>query len=1624
LAEARRRPRGEQFAQLNSELSRAVVQFTALLSTASAFGGSVNEFRQLELQLTRANNAARGTAQTFAAMSEASRNFALFTKAQATDAANALFFLSQAGFEASQSLNAMTGVLILSQATMQDVAFTSDLVASTLKTYGLASVEATRVANLFAAAQTNSLASLDKLAFSLRQVGPVAAAFNQDIEETTAFLSELYNVGLRGEQAGTALRNVMLRLAKPVGEARDVLEKYNIETKDAAGNTRALRNVLIDLKTAGLTQSELLAVFGTEALAGGIAAMNAAASGSFDRLLASISGTNTAFELAQKQMNTLDGALSVLSSAIKELQISFGEALAPTLISISLYFRDLVVAFRQLPPETKQLIAVFASLATGLALTGVAIQVLVFAFGGLLTGYQKIITTANLVTVAVTKTGLALSSLFSSLVVGPAVAGLTGVFNGIASSVLFVEKVFIGLARIVAATTAVMTVSLAQMSVMLLKIPFNLAAAGFTAISFAANTLVASLRLLIPVYTALVAAVLKVRNAFFALVFANAISGFGLLGAAAGAAANAMVALITAFAKVRVAMRAIAVATIAAPLYAAVGAAGALRGILLGLVATVVSLVAAMRNFAAVAITASFFNMAAGATNAFGALSRVVSVFGALTTTINNAAKAMRLFITASVVASIMQFSVAGSAVAASMNLLRGASVAAGTALATVGTIFARVTANAVVARTAMIALRTAAIIPVAAAVVGVGGLVYAFTQYIAQLVRARVEQRKTFEEARAEIRKTLVAAAGTDSTGLSRRLTEAVATKEYANAIYGGRESTVELIGALQQSRRQFLTIEQEIATAKRALTTADAKFAEYVDLRNRLLSSAQTDLSSIIAGVGDAGGGAYGSDTEVQRAFDTLKKGLTTEQIAEFEALIAAQDELLVFVNQARAQASATGKELKEAVITLVTQLSIGNFDNVLSEFGIDADTAKELREFVSKNADYVASQLGLAFAESGQVDWNVVLKGLASTAGAPEALREALNRRNEQTRLIYLNALQQETAKAVSDGREIAAQLARALAAQSESIAEAINLTREAQALDLESLIEKFIDDRKKALEIAREGDDAGQLDVLGREFGASLAEMISFSSAEESLREALAQGKGTDELAAIVESILKQNIAVVEAILSAAGAQAAEIEKVAGIVRETMTVAATNLLNSLKLQAAESAAEIKGIQTRFGKGGGKGKTPQELQRDFESTLREIESSMRRAQRTLLDLDPTIDLSARINMLLEFDIADIKAKYDNDIAKLRNELADLEEKFAGQPKYISTLRERYTELISQVEAAKAAEIAYTNTFTAMSERRNEAIDRQIDALRNLSQESSLSGGRILLGLKAGLLLYQKDLKTTVDNVAQATVSTLDGLAEAVGAFVTGTGDAFEILRQSILSSLRELVTNATKRMLQQVSDAILNAITGVTTNIAGAVAGQGTPASGGVGGIISRVVSTLFGGANITASTSGLGAAAAAMNPAEGATAQLGLVLTNVVASIQAIFTQFLQSLSVALNTVLSQVGGTPVSGTGKGGGFFGFLTSIFPFLGAMDAGGSIPRGSFALVGERRPELVAGPANVLGGRDTAALLSRQPVVNVAPPNVVNVVVQDPKMVQRYLSTEAGRRDVLNIVNSSRNR
>lgn len=453
------------FGQVADDLRRAAGSFALLTSSATAFGASLNSFREFERQLVLTNAIAGGTVQQYRKMSDAARNFSLVTTTSATEAGAALQQLAQAGFSVQNSLQAMNGVLLLAQATLSDVRVTSDVISSNIRAFGLAAFETTRVANTFTAAITSSLATMDKLAFAFRQVAPVAELAGLSIEETTAALSVLFNVGLRGEQAGTALRNIIIRLVRPLGAASDLLREAGIATRDTTGEFRKLDEILTDIAQSDLNDADLARIFETEALAGVKAFINALQDvneegvNQYDALKEAVTGTDRAVQIAAQNLETFDGAMKLFRNTIADVSKDLGAEIAEPIVAITERIRELVGWFRSLDEETQS--TIIKVVAYGTAITGAlaATNALILllrgpalagmaafagqsiATGGALSGIVSstaaVLTGIGNFTIALASGGAALRAYMASVTATSAalgVRGLTGAINTAAAS--------------------------------------------------------------------------------------------------------------------------------------------------------------------------------------------------------------------------------------------------------------------------------------------------------------------------------------------------------------------------------------------------------------------------------------------------------------------------------------------------------------------------------------------------------------------------------------------------------------------------------------------------------------------------------------------------------------------------------------------------------------------------------------------------------------------------------------------------------------------------------------------------------------------------------------------------------------------------------------------------------------------------------------------------------------------------------------------------------------------------------------------------------------------------------------------------------------------------------------
>lgn len=228
----------------------------------------------------------------------------------------------------------LRGSIDLQAASELDLAASSDLVSTAMKTFGLNANDATMISDNFVAAADASVASVSDLAEAMTNVGPTAASFEWSLQDTNTALAILSTRGIRGAEAGTALKSMMTNLMRPIDKVTGALNELGVELYDEEGQLKRLPEIIGQMSTsmARLTDKQRLQYIQTIAGTYGMKSLNtllAEGVTGWEDMETAIGEANTASEVAAVRVNTLRGAEEALGDVVNTLKIRLGEAFVP-----------------------------------------------------------------------------------------------------------------------------------------------------------------------------------------------------------------------------------------------------------------------------------------------------------------------------------------------------------------------------------------------------------------------------------------------------------------------------------------------------------------------------------------------------------------------------------------------------------------------------------------------------------------------------------------------------------------------------------------------------------------------------------------------------------------------------------------------------------------------------------------------------------------------------------------------------------------------------------------------------------------------------------------------------------------------------------------------------------------------------------------------------------------------------------------------------------------------------------------------------------------------------------------------------------------------------------------------
>ncbi|WAX12269.1 minor tail protein [Clostridium phage CS266P4] len=413
----------------------------AAVKTATDFEAGMSEVKAIS----------GATGSEFDALRDKAIEMGAKTKFSASDSADAFKYMAMAGWDASQMMDGIAGIMDLAAASGEDLATTSDIVTDALTAFGLQASDSAHFADVLAQASSKSNTNVGLMGETFKYVAPVAGALGYSIEDTAVAIGLMANSGIKGSQAGTALRSTITRLAKPVGEAKDAVEELGISITNADGTMKPLSQTMVELreKFAGLTEEQkaqyAAMLAGQEGMSGLLAIVNASDE-DFQKLTDEINNANgAAQDMADIMMDNTKGAIEQLKGALESAGILIGEKLTPYIRDLAEWITGLVEKFNNLSDEQQDNIVKW-----GLILAAIGPTLLILS---------KVISIVSTVMKAFKLLGTTMTTIKTSVdLVKAGYAGLATQIGGIPKLVAGISTGFGGMLAPIAAVIAVVAV--------------------------------------------------------------------------------------------------------------------------------------------------------------------------------------------------------------------------------------------------------------------------------------------------------------------------------------------------------------------------------------------------------------------------------------------------------------------------------------------------------------------------------------------------------------------------------------------------------------------------------------------------------------------------------------------------------------------------------------------------------------------------------------------------------------------------------------------------------------------------------------------------------------------------------------------------------------------------------------------------------------------------------------------------------------------------------------------------------------------------------------------------------------------------------------------------------------
>lgn len=314
----------------------------------------------------------------------------------ASEVADGMTEMAKAGWSASDIIDGMAGVLNSASASGEDLAQVSTIVADAITGFGLKAKDASRVADLLTQSANAGTIDITDLGESFKYISPIAKTMGFSIEDVTTAISAMSMSGIKGSQAGTALRTMFARMVKPTDDVKSAMDELGIKLTNSDGSFKSLNTIVSEMRGSFSGMTDEQKTYYATVLAGqegmsGLLSLLSLSQGEYDKLADSMNNCKgVAEDTAKTMLDNFGGQLTILKSSLEGVAIQFGEVLLPYFKNFVDWVQKVVMKLQSMTKEQKEQIVKWGMFAGAIGPTVWAFGKLTSTIGKLMSAFRAV----------------------------------------------------------------------------------------------------------------------------------------------------------------------------------------------------------------------------------------------------------------------------------------------------------------------------------------------------------------------------------------------------------------------------------------------------------------------------------------------------------------------------------------------------------------------------------------------------------------------------------------------------------------------------------------------------------------------------------------------------------------------------------------------------------------------------------------------------------------------------------------------------------------------------------------------------------------------------------------------------------------------------------------------------------------------------------------------------------------------------------------------------------------------------------------------------------------------------------------------------------------------------------